>query len=190
MRIISISDDAIAEAVKIIRAGGVVAHPTETCYGLACDLSNPSAVEKVFRIKDRAFTQPISGLFSSVENAKKYVTWNARAEELANGLPGPLTLVLPLSAKLFPTPAGGSTIGVRVSSHSFAMQLAKEFGSPISTTSANLHGKANPYSADDIRAQFVGREHQPDLVIDGGLLAKKPPSDVIDLSSETEKKLR
>ena len=95
MRIIPADDEGIRLAVRIIEDGGVVAHATETCYGLACDLRNIDAVEKLFAIKERPPHQPVSALFSSIDEAKKYVEWNEKAEELAQKyLPGPLTVIL------------------------------------------------------------------------------------------------
>lgn len=184
MRILPATPQAIDEAIAIIAEGGIVAHATETCYGLACDLSNPVAVAKLFAIKQRPNDQPVSALFADVNQAKEFVEWNERAEELAIGLPGPLTIVLPLraTAKLFPTPHGGATIGIRVSPHPTARALVTEFGSPISTTSANIHGKPNPYSAADIVKQFAGLPDLLDLILDDGVLPSTPPSTVIDLT--------
>ena len=185
------SDSALREALQILHEGGIVAHATETCYGLACDLTNPRAVEKLFAIKERSTHQPVSALFSSLEEAKKYVCWNANAQALADQyLPGPLTLVLPQREdaphRLFPTPSGGSTLGIRISPHPFALRLAEAFGTPISTTSANIHGFPSPYSAEDIEKQFLGRTARPQLIIDGGILPARPSSTVIDLTSESQ----
>jgi len=206
MKIVPYSPSALAEAVAVIRNGGVVAHATETCYGLACDLSNVDAVKKVFAIKQRPLTQPISGLFSSIDDAKQYVTWNDRAEELAEKyLPGPLTMILPLRSdaptQLYPTAQfiihnseflihPNPTIGVRISSHPHAQQLSSAAGFPISTTSSNIHGQPNPYSAEDIAAQFADQEHQPDFVLDSGSLPPTPPSTVIDLTKDDPEERR
>ncbi|MDD4319589.1 MAG: L-threonylcarbamoyladenylate synthase [Candidatus Peribacteraceae bacterium] len=193
MKILPVSDAAIAEALEVLRDGGIVGHATETCYGFACDLTNRDAVTNLFILKARPFDQPVSGLFSSLEEAKKYVVWNDRAKELAmKHLPGPLTLVLPMNPhapmalsivpttyNLQPTPS----LGLRVSSHPLAMKLAAGFGKPLSTTSANLHGKPNPYGASDIAAQFEGEAVQPDLILDSGTLPPTPPSTVINLTN-------
>lgn len=186
MHVLSPDAHGIDEALRVLREGGVVAHATETCYGLACDLSNPVAVARLFRQKRRPEHQPISALFPNVGAAKEYVEWNARAEELAKDLPGPLTLVLPLRLDapkhLFPTPEGGPTIGVRVSPHPTARALVTAFGSPISTTSANLHGEPNPYRPDVIVCA--------DLLLDDGELPVVPSSRVIDCTSEVVQTLR
>ncbi|HVW67001.1 MAG TPA: L-threonylcarbamoyladenylate synthase [Candidatus Peribacteraceae bacterium] len=209
MRILPFTDESLIEAVSILHGGGVIAHATETCYGLACDLSNREAVEKLFRIKKRPVTQPVSGLFASVNDARQYVIWTDRADELAKQyLPGPLTLILPMREdapkRLYPVVSGQwsvvssekesritnhlplATIGVRISSHPHAQMLVEKFGSVISTTSANVHGLPNPYSADDIAAQFADAAEVPDLVLDDGLLPQVPPSTVINLATEEQ----
>jgi L-threonylcarbamoyladenylate synthase len=195
MKILPVTDEAIREAIETLKKGGVVAHATETCYGLACDMTNKKAVKKLFAIKKRSEDQPVSGLFASVNHAKDFVVWNDEAEKLAEeSLPGPLTLVLSIKKDgpypLHPTPAGGKTIGVRVSPLPVAMMLVANFGRPLTTTSANLHGQPNPYSAEDIMAQFEGQKTQPDLILDSGKLAQNPPSRVIDLTGEVKKTLR
>jgi len=182
MKVLPFSTESLDEALHILREGGVVAHATETCYGFACDLKNPKAVRKLFAIKQRPESQPISALFETVDAAKNYAEWNEQAEELSGKLPGPLTLIVKLkpNSGLYPTPAGGATVGIRVSSHAQAESLVKTFGSPLSTTSANLHGQPNPYSAGDIRKQFEHQDHKPDLILDSGVLPPTPPSTVID----------
>lgn len=193
MRILPVTDEALQEAVSVLQEGGVVAHATETCYGLACDLQNPEAVTKLFKIKERPYDRPVSGLFPTVEDAKEYAEWNPEADELAEKhLPGPLTIILPLyePKRFFVTPHGGASIGVRVSSHPLAKALATECAMPISTTSANVHGKPNPYSVADIVAQFEGKKILPDLVLDSGALPEVPPSTVIDLTGEAPEERR
>lgn len=195
MRILATdTGDWINEAVATLREGGVVAHATETCYGFACDLSSPDAVTRLFAIKKRSTSQPVSGLFTSVEHAKEFVEWNAGAQELEHELPGPLTMILALRSNapytLLPMPDGGKTLGVRVSPHNVALSLVQTFGKPISTTSANLHGQSNPYSAEDIVAQFAEESLQPDLILDSGELPKTPPSRVIDLTGNVQKTIR
>lgn len=184
MHTVPYSDEAIQRAVDVIRRGGVVAHATETCYGLACDLSNPAAVERLFAVKQRPARQPVSALFASVEDAKRHVIWNDRAREYEAHLPGPLTLILPLppDSPLRATPAGTETIGVRVSSHPHAQALVRAAGRPLSTTSANLHGQPSPYSAEEIQRQFAAADVKPDLILDDGPLPPTPSSTVIDLT--------
>lgn len=177
---------SITRALEVLHAGGIVAHATETCYGFACDLANPRAVERLFEIKARPADQPVSALFASIAHAKEFVEWLPEAAELAERhLPGPLTIILrlrPDAPKIYPTPAGGATIGMRVSSHPIAAALAARFGAPISTTSANLHGQPNAYSAEAVIQQFSKRERQPDLLLHSGAIPPTPPSTIIDLT--------
>jgi|SRR3989344_4971870 len=192
MRIVSANAQGMEEALHVLQNGGLVAHATETCYGFACDLTNPDAVTKLFAMKNRPANQPVSALFFSVDEAKKWVLWNERVEELAKEhLPGPLTIILPLKAemigKIFPTAAVSShTLGVRISSHPVAQALSQEFGKPLSTTSANLHGEENPYSLEDLQKQFSDDAGSDFLFLDLGTLKKNPPSTVIDLSGEEQ----
>lgn len=194
MRVVPANGEkGLREAANVIRKGGIVAHPTETCYGFACDLTNPEAVRKLFALKQRPEDQPISALFSSVAEAKKYVEWNKQAEELARKyLPGPLTIVLPLKARKnakyhlsINGTKGARTVGVRISSHPIARQLAQLCSVPLSTTSANIHGKPEPYSVQEIQVQFEGQKLQPDLILDSGRLPLTKPSTVVVVKGDT-----
>ncbi|MEK7218638.1 MAG: L-threonylcarbamoyladenylate synthase [Patescibacteria group bacterium] len=202
MIVITITTASMERALSLLREGGIVAHATETCYGFACDVSSLGAVANLFALKNRPYSSPVSVLFSSVEQAKEFVEWNDEAEALAKEhLPGPLTLILPLRSdsplQLFPSPSillrnNGSTnqpvnqstptLGLRISSSPLAQRLVREFGKPVTTTSANLHGLPNPYSAEGIVAQFGRQTIQPDLILDSGTLPQAPPSTVIDLT--------
>ncbi len=200
MKIIQESPEALAEAAIVLGAGGVVIHATETCYGITCDLTNPTAVERLFAVKQRPLDQPVSALFSSLEEAKKYVVFSEKALSLAEKyLPGPLTIVVPAanaSPLLYVTHTTHyqlqttHSIGVRLSSHPFAQALVLAFGKPIATTSANLHGKPNPYVVSEIETQWAGLSLVPDLVIDSGVLPIAPPSTVIEVLGDEVRVLR
>lgn len=193
MRILPITSENLTVAVRTIRAGGIVAHATETCYGFACDLTNADAVQKLFALKKRPGDMPVSALFASVEHAKKFVEWSDAADELARKyLPGPLTIVLPLragaSAKFHLSingTHGVATVGVRVSSNPVAQQLVELAGVPLSTTSANIHEKPEPYSVQEIQVQFEGQKLQPDLILDSGRLPLTKPSTVVVVRDDT-----
>ena len=190
MRVIPLSTTAIDEAASAILRGEIVVHPTETCYGLACDLSKPEVVSRLFLVKARPPAKPVSALFPTVEEAKRYVRWNDRAEALAaEHLPGPLTIILPFRddapQRILPTPGGWTSVGVRVSSHPFAAALAAAVGRPIATTSANLHGQPVPYDPSVIVGSWgsaTAAVVAPDLFVDAGTLPRVAPSTVIDLT--------
>lgn len=192
MQVLQPDAAGIQEAINVLQQGGIVAHATETCYGLACDLGNQKAVEKLFALKQRSFDKPVSGLFESIEASKEFVSWNEAAEAFGNEhLPGPYTLVLPLqSDALHPTPNGGNTIGVRVSSHPIAQELIKAFGKPISTTSANVADRPSAYSAEEIIQQFGKENPLLDIVLDCGTLEKRSSSTVLDFVATSGDVLR
>lgn len=197
MNIISESSEALSQAIDVLSTGGTVIHATETCYGIACDLTNEDAVKDLFDAKQRPVFQTVSALFASVDAAREYVDVSLKAEELfAQYLPGPLTIVLSKKKSAPPiwlTAAGNGTdaqIGVRISSHPFAMKLAQTFGKPIATTSANVHGKPSPYSIAEIEAQWAGAPLVPELLIDAGTLPPADPSTVIRVAGDTITVLR
>ena len=196
MQILTPSPAAIIQALRILKEGGTVAHATETCYGLACDLTNQEAVEKLFKIKNRPIDQPVSALFPSIKTTEEWVEWNEEARKFAEEhLPGPFTIILPIKQEkwncIFPTPQPStinhqpSTLGIRISPHPIATELAQRFGKPLSTTSANVHGKPNPYSTEEIQNQFDGADFKADLVLDSGQLEKKEPSKVVSFCEGT-----
>lgn len=185
MKVLPSSNDSLAIALNILRTGGVVAHATETCYGLACDLQNPEAVDRLFAIKQRSNSQPVSALFATVEQAQIYLNWNEEASQMAaEHLPGPLTIIMKKTpgCNLRVCPSGSESIGLRISSHPTAHALVEKFGSPLSTTSANIHGQPNTFSVQDIEKQFADAGHKPDLILDDGPLEEGDASTVVDVS--------
>ena len=193
MNIQPLSDKSIQEAIALLRDGGVVAHATETCYGLACDLGNAEAVAKLFAIKNRPLNLPVSALFVSIDQSQQYVEWNEAALTLGTQhLPGPLTIILMKKpgCALHVCPEGGESVGVRISSHPTARQLAEAFGSPLSTTSANIHGKKNPYPTETIAEQYARAQVVPDLIIDEGELSHEASSTVVDATHGSVEMLR
>lgn len=197
MKIISvhpfhIDPDTISYAVKVLREGGVVAHPTDTCYGLAADVFSPEAVKRLCEIKSMSADKPISVIAPSIQGLEKYVVISYRASELMKKYwPGALTIALPHTSKM---PEhynqGFKTIGVRFPDCPWSIALAKSLGRFITTTSANLSGGKNPYSLFDIKREFGDRKIQPDLILDAGELLKRPPSTVVELIDDKIKILR
>lgn len=176
--------ESIERAIKILRGGGTVAHATETCYGLACDLCNQNAVQNLFDVKERPMNMPVSALFEDVEQVKIFTEWSDLANRLAlEHLPGPLTIVVPLKhdSNLFPAPHRGRTIGVRISPHPIARKLIQAFGAPISTTSANIHNRSASYSVAELELQYRNMHKKPDLILDSGTLKKSLSSSVISV---------
>jgi L-threonylcarbamoyladenylate synthase len=162
---------SIKEAAKRIRAGNLVAFPTETVYGLGANALDAGAVRKIYEMKGRPTTSPLIVHVSSIEMARGIVAeWPPLAENLARRWwPGPLTLVLPKKADVPDiVTAGLPTVGVRIPSHPVALALIKEAGVPIAAPSANRFTGLSPTTVDHVRAAFGDAVD----VLDGG------PSDV------------
>ena len=181
---------AVKRAAKLLRAGEVVALPTETVYGLAANALDEKAVAKIFRIKDRPANNPIIVHIASVEMAKRCVTaWPNPAEKLARAFwPGPLTLVLPC-AKEIPgmVTAGGKTVGVRWPGHPFIQAVIRECGFPLAAPSANLSGRVSPTNAEHVREQLGDKIS---LIVDGGQSQVGIESTVLDLTVSPPQVLR
>jgi L-threonylcarbamoyladenylate synthase len=181
---------AVQRAATLLRAGEVVALPTETVYGLAANAWNASAVERIYAVKGRPAHNPIIVHVASQELAHRCVTaWPDVATRLAQAFwPGPLTLVLPRAAELpAVVTAGGPTVGVRWPSHPFMQAVIRECGFPLAAPSANQANCLSPTSAGHVLAQLGGRIP---LVVDGGQAQVGIESTVVDLTSEPPAVLR
>jgi len=164
----NIAPSSIEKAITILEAGGVVAFPTETFYGLAADATNEKAVDRIFEIKGRSFNNPIA-LIISKENDLDLLADNIPEEAkklMAAFWPGPLTLVFKASPSVSPRlTASTGKIGIRISSHPIAHALAAGLGRPITATSANLSGGRECTTAEEVRGQMANVQL---TVIDGG----------------------
>jgi L-threonylcarbamoyladenylate synthase len=183
-------DAAVRRATELLRAGEVVALPTETVYGLAANALDEKAVAKIFQIKGRPANNPIIVHIASVEMAKRCVTaWPNPAEKLAWAFwPGPLTLVLPC-AKEIPgmVTADGKTVGVRWPGHPFIQAVIRECGFPLAAPSANLSGRVSPTNAEHVRKQLGDKIS---LIVDGGQSQVGIESTVLDLTMSPPQVLR
>jgi L-threonylcarbamoyladenylate synthase len=180
----------VRRAAEILRAGGLVAFPTETVYGLGADAASEKAMARLYKVKGRPADHPVIVHFDSLERA---LAWTRDAPPEARILgerfwPGPLTLILKRSdrAKDFVT-GGQSTVGVRVPSHPIARELLKEFGKPIAAPSANRFGRVSPTTAAHVR-EDLGSD--VDLVLEGGPSEVGIESTIVDLSSGAPAVLR
>ena len=181
---------ALERAAALLRAGEVVALPTETVYGLAASALDAEAVARIFAVKGRPAHNPIIVHVASLEMAKRCVAhWPALAGRLAKAFwPGPLTLVLP-RAKEIPgiITAGGPTVGVRWPSHPLIQAVIRECGFPLAAPSANLSNRVSPTQAEHVRKQLGDRIR---LIVDGGQAQVGIESTVLDISGEPPRVLR
>lgn len=182
--------EAVARAAERLRAGELVALPTETVYGLAANALDARAVARIFQAKDRPAHNPIIVHVASLEMARRCVAgWPEVAGRLAAAFwPGPLTLVLP-RALIVPeiVAAGGSTVGVRWPSHPFIQAVIKECGFPLAAPSANRSNQLSPTSADHVLRSLGGRVP---LIVDGGQAQVGIESTVVDVTCGPPRVLR
>jgi L-threonylcarbamoyladenylate synthase len=174
----------IARAAEILRAGGLVAFPTETVYGLGADASNEKAVARLYAVKARPSDHPVIVHFGSAGQAFSWAREvPAAAKKLAERFwPGPLTLILKRSAKAKDFVTGGQdTVGLRVPSHPVSQELLRVFGSGIAAPSANRFGLVSPTTAAHVR-EDLGAE--VDLVLEGGPSEVGIESTILDLSGD------
>ena len=175
-------EEKLAEAVRVMREGGVVAFPTETFYGLGADARNEAAVEKIFRIKGRNFRNPLSVI---VVNDREVIPLVEEIPATATILmqtfwPGPLTLIFRAAPSVSSRLTGGTgKIGIRVSSHPVARLLAAALSGPLTATSANPSGGPECSSADAV-IRALG--DLPDAVIDGGETPGGAGSTILDVT--------
>ncbi|MEO0549217.1 MAG: L-threonylcarbamoyladenylate synthase [Pseudomonadota bacterium] len=185
------SDDAIADAVRILKAGGLVALPTETVYGLAADASNPDAVGRIYEAKGRPSFNPLIAHVASLKGAQREGQFSAKAIDLADAFwPGAMTQVVdnaPTTCICDLARAGLKTIALRVPAHPVALAVLKAFDGPLVAPSANPSGQMSPTEARHVSADMGDRV---DLILDGGACNIGLESTIIDARGETPVILR
>ncbi|NIZ12456.1 L-threonylcarbamoyladenylate synthase [Phaeobacter sp. HF9A] len=185
------SPEGLARAAALLRAGALVAFPTETVYGLGADARNGTAVAAIYASKGRPSFNPLIAHVADVSAAQALVEWNAWAETLAAAFwPGPLTLVLPLRAGHGVSPlvtAGLSTLAVRVPAKACARDLLAAFGGPVAAPSANPSGRISPTTAAHVEAGLGGRIA---AILDDGPCGVGVESTILGLAGEAPMLLR
>jgi L-threonylcarbamoyladenylate synthase len=177
--------DEVARAAEMLRAGGTVAFPTETVYGLGASALDAAAVEKIFVAKERPHWDPLIVHVADVAMAKTVAEFSVVAEKLAAKFwPGPLTMLLPRKDCVpDAVTAGRSLVGVRVPGHPLALELIRAAGIPIAAPSANRFGHTSPTTAVHVLEDLDGRI---DAVLDGGACDVGVESTVVDVSRLSE----
>ena len=180
----------IERAAAVLRAGGLVALPTETVYGLGADASNIAAVQRIFAAKGRPAEHP---LIVHIAAAAQLTAWCADVPATAWLLaaafwPGPLTLILRRDARVLDAVTGGQdTVGLRVPAHPVALELLRRFGGGIAAPSANRFGHVSPTTAAHVRAELG---NDVDMILDGGACTVGIESTIVDLSGTRPRILR
>jgi L-threonylcarbamoyladenylate synthase len=173
----------IQDAISVLRSGGVLVYPTETSYGIGCDATNEQAVIRVFEIKHRAPEKGVTLLLSMNERfGDSFATWDQHLLDLAMKFwPGPLNIICPIKqgSTIAAQCLTEHTIAMRRSSHLIANALVDGLGVPLVSTSANISGEPELYSAQEIFERFSREVAKPDLIFDAGVLPKRAPSTLV-----------
>ena len=179
--------NTISNAIVALKAGNLIVYPTDTLYALGADIFNDDSVTKVFTVKKRPFSNPLSVAVADFEAISKIAYTNEFVKQVAERfLPGSLTIILRKKESVSRLVTGGlDNIAVRIPDNKIALKLLSAFG-PLTVTSANVHGKKTPYVIKDIMMQFT-----TDILVyldDGRLDAK--PSTIVDLTLEKPRIVR
>ncbi|MFZ5438202.1 MAG: L-threonylcarbamoyladenylate synthase [Patescibacteria group bacterium] len=183
----------IDQACQVLANGGIVIYPTETVYGVGVDATNFQAVEKLLAYKSRREGKPLSVAVTSQEMAEQYVILTEQAKKFYQRfLPGPYTIVSQGKNQVAPAVESEfGTLGIRIPDYPLITNLVKEFGKPITSTSANGSDKKRPYQIQDIFDNLSKKQKNLiDLVIDAGVLPPNEPSIVIDTTLSTPLEVR
>src|SRR5690242_21109729 len=158
------SPEAIAAAGQVLRAGGLVAMPTETVYGLAADATSDRAVAAIYAAKERPAINPLIAHILDIDAAREHGLFGSEAEGLARAFwPGPLTLVLPVAPTCrisLTARAGLDSVALRAPSHAVARALIEAAGAPLAAPSANRSGRVSPTTAAHVAADLDGRDRK------------------------------
>lgn len=174
----------IDEAAACIKKGGIIIYPTDTIYGIGCDTSNQSAVQRIFRIKRRDINKPILIITHSLREVEKLVKiFPQNAKKIANVFwPGPVTMVFEARENLFSSIVSREgKIAIRIPNNQFCLRLCEKCSAPIVSTSANISGKPENVDMNYIINTFG---NIVDIIIDAGDLSGNLASTIVDISGE------
>ena len=171
--------NAIKQAVLVIKRGGIIAYPTDTCYGLGANPKNLRAMKRLYLIKGRPQDKKISLIFKDLAMIQEHCRVSPKQKRyLMKFLPGPYTFILKSKKE-------GDTIAVRIPKHRTTRLLSEYLDSPYTTTSANKSGQPPCYDA-----RCIAQLKDIDLILDAGPLKKNPPSKIVDLTNKLYKVIR
>jgi tRNA threonylcarbamoyl adenosine modification protein (Sua5/YciO/YrdC/YwlC family) len=178
----------IRHAVYVLSQGGVIVYPTDTVYGIGCDISKKHAIERILQIKARSAKKPFSFICSDLKHISHYAeVTDSNYRILKRFLPGPYTFILP-ATRYVPQllRAKQKTVGIRIPNHPVPLALVQELGNPLLSTSANLTGEnvvADPDEIEHLFGKLV------DMILECGVLPNMPSS-VISLADDKVEVLR
>ncbi len=190
MKILQVSadyfkDDYLDQAITLLQKGEVICFPSDTLYLVGTDLDNKSAIEKLYRIKNRDFEVPLTILGANKEDLLNYVLdWTPVAEKLSQDFwPGGLTMILKKSFKVPDYVVSGmDTVGIRIPNHPVIIKILEEYGKPLAVSGANLSGNAGSSTGRHIAEELYDTELS--LLLDAGRTPLSEQSTIIDISGD------
>ena len=175
----------LKKVVNAMKRGGIIIYPTETCYGIGGDATNPKSIEKIYKIKGRDLSKPIPILVSSLNMIKKYGIATKNVETLIKKfMPGPLSIIIKKRAPI--SNLNQNSVSFRISSHPIASVLVKLLKKPMTTTSANISGQNPMFEIKKIIGCF---ENKVDIILNFGNLPKTKMSTCVDMTNEDDVKV-
>jgi tRNA threonylcarbamoyl adenosine modification protein (Sua5/YciO/YrdC/YwlC family) len=179
------NEAAIAKVVKVLKDGGLIIYPTDTVYGLGCDITNTKALERIAKIKGIKLEKAnFSFVCHDLSNLSDYVKQvdTATFKLLKKALPGPYTFILPGNNNLPKEFKKKTTVGIRIPDNNIALEIVRQLGNPIVSTSIRDEDEVIEYTTDP-ELIFEKWQHLVDMVVDGGY-GDNQPSTIIDLSRD------
>ncbi len=184
--------DAIREAVRVLRFGGVIVYPTDTVYGLGANACDYHATDLVFKIKNRPLAKPLPIIARNIRWVRELTFMNPKLERLLLEIwPSATTVILPRKKIIPPiVTAGNKNVGIRISDYVFVDKLLGKFGYPLTATAAKITSQETTGDINKIVELFRGQIWKPDLILDAGVLPPSLPAAILDLSTIKPKILR
>jgi tRNA threonylcarbamoyl adenosine modification protein (Sua5/YciO/YrdC/YwlC family) len=179
---------SIRRVVEVIKDGGLIAYPTDTIYGIGCDIFNKSSIERIYQIKKMPRYKPLSFICADLKDISRYAqVSNAAYKVMKRLIPGPYTFIL-LATRVVPKImlTRRRTVGIRVPDNRICLSIVEELGNPIISTSASVTEDEIMSDPLDIEKKFG---HSLDLILDGGVLISEPSS-MIDLTETSPRVVR
>jgi len=178
----------VNKAFKVLQNGGIVVHPTDTCYGLAADFTNQQAVAKVYSFKKRNQDKPVNIIVQDEKQFKIYGEWQPIISELISKNKKRMCSFVVKKTEKVPSffNPDFESIGIQIPKHPFSLRLLKKIKVPLVATSANISGHPNVYSISTLIKQLKNRPIEPGLIIDAGRLPYRKVSMVIEILKNDE----
>ena len=172
----------VERVIELLKKGGVMIYPTDTIYGLGCDIFNKKAIEKIYQLKKRERKKPLSIICADIKEVAKYAIIQDYAYRLMKKyLPGPYTFILKAKNKMPKTfLSKNRTVGIRIPANQICLEIAQKLGNPIITTSLNVSGEEVMADPKELSKEM---QNKIDIIINSGPLPKEASS-IIDLSGD------